>query len=683
MKCHVMMHEIVFTGVSMKTYLMLFLLFLIVGLIRGSDSQPPLIGAQVFIEPGQSRENIEKWFHLLSDHHMPVCRIRMFEDHMRKPDGSWDFSLYDFAFDMADKYHVKILATLFPSDNTVGGFKFPRNQSHFESIQAYIDKTVTHFRDHPALETWVLMNEPGSGGFYEDAFSVSKYQEWKKRQTVPEVRNGFMKINMDWPLFWRDYTTWYLQWIAEQVRMHDAKSLTHVNNHQLFMLLAEYNFPQWMPFLNTLGASIHAAWHLGYFERDQYTMAIAANCDIIRCASDPKPFWITELQGGNNIFSGMDPLCPDARDIAQWVWTGVGCGAERIIFWTLNPRASGAEAGEWGMVNFQNEPSERLTMSGEIARIIEEHGSILAGALPVIPEITLLYSPESMIMLRDQVWSGEFADNFAGRKAGAHIKSLLAYYEVIQELGLSCHVKQMDHFDWKEGEGRKRIAILPNMLAIPHKHVEDLYAFVEKGNKLIVTGMSGYFDENMHNVNQSSDPFSRLLGASLREYKFTENLFDLQLDDPSIMLPAHMLCGTVQCRTAEIIGTRYDEAVAVRNRYQKGEVVWIPSLMGLGAWLGNNESLARFVLHEAKDSIENTPFQFTGHESHVYMKVLKTSTGYVTVLVNANDDTREIKLAVKRTMTPSVVFGESEQKTLKENKVRLEPQGTLVIHWKK
>ena len=42
-------------------------------------AQAPIIGAQVFIEPGQNKQDVEKWFKLLEDHNMTVCRIRLFE----------------------------------------------------------------------------------------------------------------------------------------------------------------------------------------------------------------------------------------------------------------------------------------------------------------------------------------------------------------------------------------------------------------------------------------------------------------------------------------------------------------------------------------------------------------------------------------------------------------------------
>ena len=40
------------------------------------------VGAQVFIEPGQTDAQVDGWFRTLRDNGMGVCRIRMFESYM-------------------------------------------------------------------------------------------------------------------------------------------------------------------------------------------------------------------------------------------------------------------------------------------------------------------------------------------------------------------------------------------------------------------------------------------------------------------------------------------------------------------------------------------------------------------------------------------------------------------------
>lgn len=58
-----------------------------------SNTDIPMIGAEVFIEPGQTNEQIDTWFRRLKEAGMTVTRIRMFESYMHKPNGTWDYSL--------------------------------------------------------------------------------------------------------------------------------------------------------------------------------------------------------------------------------------------------------------------------------------------------------------------------------------------------------------------------------------------------------------------------------------------------------------------------------------------------------------------------------------------------------------------------------------------------------------
>ncbi len=657
---------------------MLILIF--ISMTNQLKAQAPIIGAQVFIEPGQNKQDVEKWFKILDDHNMPVCRIRLFEDHVNLGNGKWDFTRYDHAFEMAQKYGVKIIVTLFPSDKSVGGFKFPRNFEHQKSIEKYIRQSVRHFKDHLALDTWVLQNEPGDYSYSKNEYSLPRFKKWKAQQKR-QAGNEYMKNLPEFELFWRDYTTEYLCWIAKIVKEEDPKGYTHINNHDLFFNLKQYDFPQWMPFLSTLGASIHASWHLGYFERQQYTMAIAANCDIICNAAEPKPFWVTELQGGTNIFSGFDPLCPSKEDIAQWLWICIGSGAERIIFWTLNARSSADESGEWSMITFQNEPTDRLEMSGKISKILEEENHFFENAKTVKSDVNLIYSPESMIIFSEKTFSSQIDEKIPGRGKGAHIKSILSYYETLLEMGISSNVKQLDHFDWELKTDKPRIAILANMLSIPSVFKDRIYTFVENGNKLIITGLSGLFDENMHNVYMSSDPYRKLFGATLKEYKFEGNYFNVQLTDPQTELPSHFIKGIIKIDKAKVIGTSNDDIIAVRNKYGKGEIVWIPSLIGLGSWQRNNTSFATFIKEEIGDVVKQLPFKLIEHSKNMLLKIMKSKDNYLTVLVNMKNENVNVGLEKNVNKTARLIFGGTLIKDINIENIKLTPQETVVFLW--
>src|SRR4051812_23697975 len=99
-------------------------------LAQTSKSDVPMIGAEVFIEPGQSPQQIDTWFKRMKESGMTITRIRLFESYMHKPDGTWDFVLYDEAYKAGEKYNIKIYGNPFPATpfTDVGGLKYPRDE---------------------------------------------------------------------------------------------------------------------------------------------------------------------------------------------------------------------------------------------------------------------------------------------------------------------------------------------------------------------------------------------------------------------------------------------------------------------------------------------------------------------------------------------------------------------------
>jgi len=75
----------------------------------------PQFGAQIWIEPGQTAEEIDGWFARLEAGHMPVARLFMMWSYLEPKPNGWDWSLYDAAFRSAERHHVAIVATLTPS----------------------------------------------------------------------------------------------------------------------------------------------------------------------------------------------------------------------------------------------------------------------------------------------------------------------------------------------------------------------------------------------------------------------------------------------------------------------------------------------------------------------------------------------------------------------------------------
>lgn len=165
-------------AITLKLLLVFFCLLTLSGIASAqtSSTDVPMIGAEVFIEPGQTPQEVDTWFKRMKDAGMTITRIRLFERYMHTPDGKWDFSLFDEAYKAGEKYGIKIYGNLFPATpfTDVGGFKFPRDEQHLKSIADYIKNLATHFKQFKSCYGWVPINEPGAGGIPKNDFAKRK-----------------------------------------------------------------------------------------------------------------------------------------------------------------------------------------------------------------------------------------------------------------------------------------------------------------------------------------------------------------------------------------------------------------------------------------------------------------------------------------------------------------------------
>ena len=656
--------------------------------IAESRQEVPILGGQVIIEPGQSDSEIERWFQILNENGMKVCRIRMFEEYMHDTaSDSWDFSLFDKAFSAAERHGIRIFATLFPRDknnaSSLGGFKLPADEAHLARIERYIEKTVSHFSQFTSLHGWVLINEPGTGGWLPPGSLTDKlYRLW--RDSLPEspYKTNYRRlVNFDAQRFLTDYNSWYLQWLATQVRKYDPRSEIHVNNHQLFELVAEYDFPAWRQFLTSLGTSAHPSWHFNYFQRSRYAVALAANCEIIRSGAGSLPFLITELQGGNNTYSGDKSFCPTDREITQWLWTGIGTGARGIIFWSLNPRSIGEEAGEWALIDFQGNNTSRLDAVRDVARCLEQNRLFFEKARTTRSPVTILYNRESLwVETKAQGVNGK-DPNYEGRNRGGVMKSALAFYELLAENGLKTQIGEINEFDWSRADYAGECIIFANQVVIPSYRWNDIRRFVECGGLLIVEGLSGFYDENMQSLHNTGFPLKDVFGGELREVNCQPG--DTVGDLPDKM-PVHLWTGYIHVGTGIPLSGSGRCVTALRNTCGRGKVIWIPSLVGLGAIrTQDKEPLAGFLRKELleRQNPLKTPFFFQEYHPGVIMQTLTDGVSYVTILINKHSESQCIRLnRPDRDLQPQVIFSNGRH-AIKGERISIDPEITLVIKW--
>jgi beta-galactosidase len=388
---------------------------------------------------------------------------------------------------------------------------------------------------------------------------------------------------------------------------------------------------------------------------------------------------MTELQGGNNTYSGGVPMCPTKEEIAQWLWIITSTNGKGSIFWSLNPRSSGIEAGEWALLDFQNHPSDRMKEASKIAETLNLHRGLFEKSSEVESGINILYIRQSLWAESKMVPGSD--QNLEARKTGGVIKSSLGYFEAFSEMGVNVSMKAFEEFDFGKQDYKGSTIILAHQISVPDNYAILLEEFVRKGGKLIADGLTGFFDENLHNTMKTGFSFEKLFGGNISEFKLDDNLFKFRWKDYDI--PAHMWRGYISPGSADIAARYEGQPVALRNKTGKGEVLWIPSLLGLGSRIsGDYSPLIRLLNDEAAQSLAAAPARFLTPQKNMMMKTMRSGSSIITVIINKRDTPALVELDFKGNKPSGNLLYSSLQGKIIGNKVQIAPEETLVIEWK-
>ncbi len=657
-----------------KRVTLFLIIVLAVSSVQAQTNSFPLIGAQVFIEPGQTPQEIDNLFSVMEDCGMKVGRIRMFGSHMQKTDENWDFSLYDAAFESAARHGVKLFATLFPFTdelNDVGGFKFPHSEEHLAEVDEYVKAVVGHFKDKKALECWVLQNEPGSGGPlnpYATPMSRKIYGEFTVG-LFDVAESDYLMMPFERERFTRYYTNWYLKHISDVITAIDPVHGRHINPHQILRTLPEYDFTSFEGYLTSLGSSMHASWHFSDFKRHEYPLGVALMSDIIAEAAGDNPWWITEMQGGPVTASGNEILCPSGQETVQTVWSGVFSGTSGVMFWTLNPRKAVREAGEWALMTMNGGRSERLEAVAEQNAVIASNLDFFEGAEPVKSDVYILYNKESFWIQRENANAGK--TNAMSRSESAIAASMIGAYKSLSSLGLSPVIQNMECFDFDPS----KTVVLPDMVAVTDADVKRLCEFVRQGGTLVSTGMTWYYDAGMRCRFMEYSPLYECLGGRLKEYAIGADVEPLKCRD-NTLVTEYWVGLVVPYDDAEVIAYHEGRPVALRNEYGRGISWWFPSMIDIGDRLAESD-LAGFYQMACGMGADYDGLKFEKLNPDVFVRILKNRSSYMMLVVNRSSEASAIKMD-GMPETPVLIDGEGK---ISRKRIIVPSDGYVVLKW--
>lgn len=275
------------------------------------------------------------------------------------------------------------------------------------------------------------------------------------------------------------------------------------------------------------------------------------------------------------------------------------------------------------------------------------------------------------------------------------MKSVLEYYEILSECGTTPSLMEIGEYDWTKNDYSSKAIVLANMISVPEEHWDHLRHFVATGGSLFVEGLTCFYDGNMRSLYSTSFPLSDVFGGTVSEFKCTPGDFTIDVisRDPSGLVkdkvPVHLWKGYATPANSSFPDNLIldgADTVGIVNKYGNGKVIWIPSLLGMGARRSGDGTPLAKLLAGLLPSLYNSNIRLSRHEEDIFMQTAKGRAGRFSVIVNKSQVSRRLGFFVPEYKSRggknerSLVFA-SKCGHISGNKLFIGPEETVVIRW--
>ncbi|MFW5857673.1 MAG: beta-galactosidase, partial [Planctomycetota bacterium] len=202
--------------------------------------------------------------------------------------------------------------------------------------------------------------------------------------------------------------------------------------------------------------------------------------EFVKSAARDKAVWLSELQGGR-ASQGFEVHLPvDALSQQRWIWNGIACGADTVLFWCWRDEVFGTESAGYGLIGRDGLAEERMDAMRVTGAAIEEHQALLDAYRPAPAEVGVLFSP--------QAYYYHFAQEGVGHKAAG---ALNAYCRALVRRSIPYQVVEEEHLEALDG---LRTLFLPRTTVLSESTEAALEAWVRGGGTLVCESECGAFN---------------------------------------------------------------------------------------------------------------------------------------------------------------------------------------------
>lgn len=269
--------------------------------------------------------------------------------------------------------------------------------------------------------------------------------------------------------------------------------------------------------LDGVGSSSFPKW----FDLDDADFAMRVDC--VKSAARGKKVWLSEVQGGRAACAWSVTPPVDAASQQRWIWNGLACGADMILFWCWRDEVFCPEAGGFGLFGDDGLAEERLAAMRVTGHVLREHSSLFANYQPATADVGVWFSPQSYYQGWAQDGNADASTHAFTGVARSLIRNNIPYTVVEEE-----HLETLDAL---------KVVFLPRTLVVDDAVADTLGAFVRGGGTLVCESECGAFD-SVGIYRYPADRFTARLagGQEVGRRSLCGERIVVRLDDQNISL---------------------------------------------------------------------------------------------------------------------------------------------------
>jgi beta-galactosidase len=201
--------------------------------------------------------------------------------------------------------------------------------------------------------------------------------------------------------------------------------------------------------------------------------------EFVKSAARDKLVWLSEVQGGRASL-GFEVYQPvDALSQQRWIWNGLACGADTILFWCWRDEVFGCESAGFGLSGADGLADERLAAMKITGELLRTNLALFEAYRPDPATVGVFFSPQSYYLTWAEEGNGQRGMSALFGYCRALVKTSIPYVVIEEE-----HLAALPDL---------KILFLPRTLVMSEAVEQALSAFVQNGGTLVCESECGAF----------------------------------------------------------------------------------------------------------------------------------------------------------------------------------------------